>query len=82
MGWYDVHTERRFLGCWLEDSARWSCEKGRGNFMRDFSLDEFYNVLKCDLSMVGAYPPTADEWAKFHYHYCARLSIKPDIIGL
>ena len=60
-------------------------KKGIGNFIRDFSLDEFpqfYNVLKGDLSLVGTRPPTVDEWEKYHYHHRARLSIKPGITGL
>ena len=60
-------------------------KKGIGNFIRDFSLDEFpqfYNVLKGDLSLVGTRPPTVDEWEKYHYHHRVRLSIKPGITGL
>lgn len=60
-------------------------KKGIGNFIRDFSLDEFpqfFNVLKGDLSLVGTRPPTVDEWEKYQYHHRARMAIKPGITGL
>ena len=60
-------------------------KKGIGNFIRDYSLDEFpqfFNVLKGDLSLVGTRPPTVDEWEKYELHHHARLAIKPGITGL
>lgn len=60
-------------------------KKGIGNFIRDFSLDEFpqfFNVLKGDLSLVGTRPPTVDEWEKYELHHHARLAIKPGITGM
>ena len=60
-------------------------KKGFGNFMRDFSLDEFpqfFNVLKGDMSLVGTRPPTVDEWEKYELHHRARLAIRPGITGL
>ena len=60
-------------------------KKGIGNFIRDFSLDEFpqfFNVLKGELSLVGTRPPTVDEWNKYQYHHRARMAIKPGITGL
>ena len=59
--------------------------KGIGNFIRDFSLDEFpqfWNVLKGDMSLVGTRPPTEDEWEKYDLHHRARLAIKPGITGM
>ena len=60
-------------------------KKGLGNFMRDFSLDEFpqfLNVLKGDMSLVGTRPPTVDEWEKYELHHRARLAVRPGITGL
>ena len=62
-----------------------SIKKGIGNFIRDYSLDEFpqfLNVLKGDLSLVGTRPPTVDEWEKYELHHHARLAIKPGITGM
>lgn len=59
--------------------------KGLGNFIRDYSLDEFpqfLNVLKGDMSLVGTRPPTVDEWEKYQRHHRARLAVKPGITGL
>lgn len=60
-------------------------KKGIGNYIRDFSLDEFpqfFNVLKGDMSLVGTRPPTMDEWEKYEKHHRARLAMKPGITGL
>ena len=62
-----------------------SMKKGIGNYIRDFSLDEFpqfFNVLKGDMSFVGTRPPTVDEWEKYQYHHRARLAVKPGITGM
>ena len=59
--------------------------KGIGNFIRDYSIDEFpqfWNVLKGDMSLVGTRPPTVDEWEKYELHHRKRLAIKPGITGL
>ncbi|MEY8356627.1 sugar transferase [Lachnospiraceae bacterium 54-53] len=60
-------------------------EKGIGEFMRKYSLDEWpqmWNVLKGDMSLVGTRPPTLDEWDKYQLHHRARLSVKPGLTGL
>ena len=60
-------------------------KKGIGNFIRDWSIDEFpqfINVLKGDLSLVGTRPPTVDEWEQYELHHRARLAIKPGITGM
>ncbi len=60
-------------------------KKGIGNYIRDWSLDEFpqfFNVLKGDMSLVGTRPPTVDEWEKYEAHHRARMSIRPGITGL
>ena len=58
--------------------------KGIGNFIRNYSLDEFpqfWNVLKGDMSLVGTRPPTPDEWEKYEQRHRTRLAIKPGITG-
>ena len=60
-------------------------QKGLGNRIRDWSLDEFpqfWNVLKGDMSLVGTRPPTLDEWKKYELQHRARMSIKPGITGM
>ena len=60
-------------------------KKGIGNYIRDWSLDEFpqfFNVLKGDMSLVGTRPPTEDEWEKYELHHRARLAIKPGVTGM
>ena len=59
--------------------------KGIGNFIRDYSLDEFpqfWNILKGDMSLVGTRPPTMDEWEKYELHHRKRLAIKPGLTGM
>ena len=60
-------------------------KKGIGNFIREFSIDEFpqfWNVLKGEMSLVGTRPPTVDEWEKYKMHHRVRLSTKPGITGV
>lgn len=60
-------------------------KKGIGNYIRDWSLDEFpqfWNVLKGDLSLVGTRPPTLDEWEKYEPHHRTRMASKPGITGM
>ena len=60
-------------------------KKGVGNFIRDWSLDEFpqfLNILKGDMSLVGTRPPTTDEWDKYELHHRARLATKPGLTGM
>ncbi len=60
-------------------------KKGIGNYIRDWSLDEFpqfFNVLKGDMSLVGTRPPTVDEWEKYESHHRGRMAMKPGITGL
>ena len=80
---FKMEADPRIIGCKILPDG--TVKKGLGNFMRDYSLDEFpqfYNVLKGDLSLVGTRPPTVDEWEKYNYHHRARLSVKPGITGL
>lgn len=60
-------------------------KKGVGNFIRDWSLDEFpqfINVLLGDMSLVGTRPPTVDECEKYNLHHRARLATKPGVTGM
>ena len=60
-------------------------KKGIGNYIRDWSLDEFpqfWNVLNGTMSLVGTRPPTEDEWNKYELHHRARLAFKPGITGM
>lgn len=80
---FKLDFDPRIIGCKkLPDGT---IKKGIGNFIRDYSLDEFpqfFNVLKGDLSLCGTRPPTVDEWEKYELHHRARLAIKPGITGL
>ena len=80
---FKLEYDPRIIGCQkLPDGT---VKKGIGNFIRDWSIDEFpqfINVLKGDLSLVGTRPPTVDEWEKYELHHRARLAIKPGITGM
>ena len=80
---FKLDFDPRIIGC--EKLPDGTIKKGIGNFIRDWSLDEFpqfFNVLKGDLSLCGTRPPTVDEWEKYELHHRARLAIKPGITGL
>ena len=80
---FKLEYDPRIIGCKkLPDGT---VKKGIGNFIRDYSLDEFpqfLNVLKGDLSLCGTRPPTVDEWEKYELHHRARMAIKPGITGM
>lgn len=80
---FKLEYDPRIIGCKRLPDGR--IKKGIGNFIREYSLDEFpqfFNVLKGDLSICGTRPPTVDEWEKYKIHHRARLAIKPGITGL
>lgn len=80
---FKLEYDPRIIGC--KKNPDGTIKKGIGNFIRDYSLDEFpqfFNVLKGDLSLCGTRPPTVDEWEKYELHHHARLAIKPGITGL
>lgn len=80
---FKLEYDPRIIGC--ERKADGTIKKGIGNFIRDWSIDEFpqfFNVLKGDLSLCGTRPPTVDEWEQYELHHRARLAIKPGITGL
>ena len=80
---FKLDYDPRIIGCRLKPDG--TVRKGIGNFIRDWSLDEFpqfWNVLKGDMSLVGTRPPTEDEWIKYDLHHRTRLAIKPGITGM
>lgn len=80
---FKLDYDPRIIGC--EKLPDGTIKKGIGNFIRDWSLDEFpqfFNCLKGDMSLVGTRPPTMDEWEKYELHHRARLAVKPGITGM
>lgn len=80
---FKLEYDPRIIGC--SKKADGTIKKGVGNYIRDWSLDEFpqfFNVLKGDMSLVGTRPPTVDEWEKYELHHRARLAIKPGLTGM
>lgn len=80
---FKLDYDPRIIGCKKRSDG--TIKKGMGNFIRDWSLDEFpqfINVLQGDMSVVGTRPPTVDEWEKYELHHRQRLAIKPGITGL
>lgn len=80
---FKLEYDPRIIGC--KKKADGTIKKGVGNFIRDWSLDEFpqfFNVLKGDMSLVGTRPPTLDEWNKYELRHRARLAFKPGITGM
>lgn len=80
---FKMEGDPRIIGCKILPDG--TMKKGLGNYMRDWSLDEFpqfFNVLKGDMSLVGTRPPTVDEWERYKPHHRARLAVRPGITGL
>ncbi len=80
---FKMEADPRIIGCKIRQDG--TVKKGLGNFMRDYSLDEFpqfFNVLKGDMSLVGTRPPTPDEWERYEPHHRARMAVRPGITGL
>ncbi|MGN0165977.1 MAG: sugar transferase [Lachnospiraceae bacterium] len=80
---FKLDYDPRIIGCRLRPDG--TVKKGIGNYIRDWSLDEFpqfFNVLSGTMSLCGTRPPTEDEWEKYELHHRARLAIKPGITGL
>ena len=80
---FAVDWDPRIIGSRILPDGRH--KKGIGNFLRDYSLDEFpqfFNVLKGDMSIVGTRPPLPGEVSEYELHHRARLAIKPGITGM
>ncbi len=80
---FKLDFDPRIIGA--KQSADGKINKGIGNIIRDFSLDEFpqfFNILKGEMSLIGTRPPTVDEWDKYDLHHRSRLAIKPGLTGM
>lgn len=80
---FKAEFDPRIIGCKKRPDG--TVKKGIGNYIRDFSLDEFpqfINVLKGEMSLVGTRPPTIDEWERYELHHRARLATKPGVTGM
>ena len=80
---FKLDYDPRIIGC--KKMPDGTIKKGIGNYIRDWSLDEFpqfWNVLTGTMSLVGTRPPTEDEWNKYELHHRARLAFKPGITGM
>lgn len=56
-----------------------------GGFLRKTSLDEFpqfLNILRGDMSLVGARPPTEEEFLQYESRHKRRLALKSGLTGL
>lgn len=80
---FKLDYDPRIIGCRkLPDGT---IKKGIGNYIREWSLDEFpqfLNVLIGQMSVCGTRPPSEDEFQKYKLHHRSRLAIKPGVTGL
>lgn len=80
---FKMDKDPRIIGSKLLPDGTY--KKGVGNFIRDWSLDEFpqfFNVLKGDMSLVGTRPPLVSEVEQYELRHCTRLAMKPGITGM
>ena len=80
---FKMDDDPRIIGCERKNRKGKSC--GIGNFLRNFSLDEFpqfMDVLRGDMSLVGWRPCTKEEWEHYDLEHRVRVSMKPGITGL
>ena len=77
---FKMENDPRIIGSGSDGSKH-----GLGWFIRKTSLDEFqqfWNVLKGDMSLVGTRPPTVDEWKQYEPYHRGRLAVKPGLTGM
>lgn len=80
---FKLEQDPRIIGSRLLSDGTY--KKGVGNYIRDWSLDEFpqfFNVLKGDMSLVGTRPPLVDEVEQYESRHHVRLAMKPGITGM
>ncbi len=80
---FKMEDDPRIIGS--ERKGKDGKPRGIGNFIRNWSIDEFpqfLNVLKGDLSLVGWRPCTIEEWNEYSLHHRIRASMKPGITGM
>ncbi len=80
---FKLEHDPRIIGSKLLPDGTY--KKGIGNYIRDWSLDEFpqfFNVLKGDMSLVGTRPPLVDEVEQYETRHHVRLAMKPGITGM
>lgn len=80
---FKLNEDPRIIGSRILPDGTY--KKGIGNFIRDFSIDEFpqfFNVLKGELSLVGTRPPLVPEVEQYELRHYTRLAMKPGITGM
>lgn len=80
---FKLDEDPRIIGSKVLEDGTY--KKGVGNFIRDYSLDEFpqfFSVLKGDMSLVGTRPPLLDEVSNYAPYHFQRLASRPGITGM
>ena len=77
---FKLEFDPRIIGC--KKRADGTIKKGVGNYIRDWSLDEFpqfFNVLKGDMSIVGPRPALPREVEQYGDYEKQRLYVTPGL---
>ena len=82
---FKMEADPRIIGCKVLPDG--TVKKGLGNFIRDWSIDEFpqfFNVLKGDMSLVGPRPEVPYYVEQFKEEvplYMVKHQVRPGITG-